>query len=133
MRVLIAEDEYLLASDLAAMLAEYGHVVTAVPSATAAISAATKVPLDLAILDVQLGPGSLDGLAVARRLGSIGVPVVFFSGVDLDEDSVRSLAVGHVPKCFGCRAVADVVCWFDERMSGGRPPVPSCLVYGPVW
>ncbi|KLJ01321.1 response regulator [Luteimonas sp. FCS-9] len=83
-RVLVAEDEYMLAMHLHDGLCARGFaVVGPVATLDAALALVEREPdLDAAILDVNL-----DGeksYPLARRLRQTGVPFVFASGYDRD-------------------------------------------------
>ena len=78
-RVLIVEDDYLLASDLALRIENAGYgVIGPFPSVDQALNAIDGERPSVAILDVQL----LDekSYPVADRLVEIGVPFVFLTG-----------------------------------------------------
>jgi PAS domain S-box-containing protein len=82
MRVLLVEDEMLIAMEVAAALTELGLQVIG-PAATVeeAMSLIDKTPdLDVAILDVNLA-GRL-AYPVAERLRKLGVPFVFCTGYE---------------------------------------------------
>ncbi|MDX1567723.1 MAG: EAL domain-containing protein [Longimicrobiales bacterium] len=78
LRILVAEDDVLVARDLREALEEMGHVVAAVlHSSDHVVRIAREEEADLALLDVRL-PGSLDGIDVARRLrNKLEIPVIF--------------------------------------------------------
>ncbi|WEX76159.1 response regulator [Sinorhizobium numidicum] len=78
-RVLIVEDEWLIAEDHAASLREAGYqVVGPVPSVKTALQAIEKQEIDLALLDIQLRNET--SLPVAERLNAKGVPFAFLTG-----------------------------------------------------
>ena len=78
-RVLLVEDEALVAAETAARLEEAGHVVAAtVSSLQEALSAAGDADIDVAVLDVNLG-GELS-FPVADLLRARGLPFVFVTG-----------------------------------------------------
>jgi two-component system OmpR family response regulator len=94
MRVLVCEDEDLMAELVAQALTEEGHAVEVVASGERAIDAVMQTAYDLVLLDVML-PG-LDGFATCRRLrdrGS-GVPVLMLTARDDVDDRVRGLDSG---------------------------------------
>ncbi|MCR5878914.1 response regulator [Phenylobacterium sp. J367] len=76
-RVLIVEDEFLVAADVEAALAELGfETVGIAPDTQAALSLAAAKP-DVAIVDIHLRDGPT-GPAIAQRLvEDFGVPVLF--------------------------------------------------------
>jgi len=82
LRVLVVEDE-LLIQDAVVMVVEDVpgcHVVGAVDRADAALELMSRMPADLALLDIKL-PGALDGVDLAHELRRRhGTPVVFLSG-----------------------------------------------------
>lgn len=81
-RVLVAEDEYLLAVDLVQMLTRRGaHVLGPFPTVAAASACLDRATLpDLAVLDVNLRGEMV--FPVADRLIARGVPVLFVTGYD---------------------------------------------------
>ena len=69
-KVLICEDEPVLAADLALIVEEAGHTVCGVfRNAREALSSAEKLDPDLAIIDLSLADGETGG-AVAQTLQS---------------------------------------------------------------
>ena len=84
-KILIAEDDTIVALDLQGMLMRLGYdVVAIVDSGPAAIAAARRFQPDIILLDMVLN-GSLDGIEVAREIHkTVDVPVVFcVTGADL--------------------------------------------------
>jgi CheY-like chemotaxis protein len=79
-RILVVEDEYLIAVDLSEALEELGaEVVGPVANVTAALAEIEKVDaLDGATLDVTLGQEK--SFEVAAALRTRGVPFVFLTG-----------------------------------------------------
>jgi len=84
-KILIAEDDTIVALDLQGMLMRLGYdVVAIVDSGQAAIAAARRFQPDITLLDMVLN-GPLDGIEVAREIHKTSdIPVVFcVSGADL--------------------------------------------------
>lgn len=81
-RVLVVEDEYLIASDLAMLLQDLGAtVIGPVGSVTEALALLADEPaLDAAILDINLRTEKV--FPVADALRKRGVPFVFATGYD---------------------------------------------------
>ena len=81
-RILVVEDEYMLADELTRELDDAGALVVgpypAVKHALDALEGAE--PLDFAILDINLGGERID--PVADVLTDLGVPFVFVTGYD---------------------------------------------------
>ena len=77
--VLVVEDEAIIAMLVEDMLADLGHTVAATAGRLEeALDAARTLPLDLAVLDLNLGGQST--YEVAALLQSRGVPVIFATG-----------------------------------------------------
>jgi CheY-like chemotaxis protein len=80
-RVLVVEDEYLVAMDMSAWLeAEGAHVVGPASNVNAALEALKGAELDGAILDVNLR-GEM-AYPIADALAARGIPFVFTTGYD---------------------------------------------------
>src|SRR4051812_40265470 len=83
LKVLVVEDETIVAMLLEQMLEELGCEVAGVAGqVTLATSLAGSVDADLAILDMNLGGQSVD--PVAEALDARGTPFVFASGYGAD-------------------------------------------------
>jgi DNA-binding response OmpR family regulator len=124
MRILIVEDEVLIAMALADSLEHGGHEVVG-PAATMAealaLCEAAAPPPDLAVLDVNLRDGS-SGVDVARALSARwGVPSIFASGQATDARRARDIALGHIRKPYGAETVLRSVEVARAVMGGGRP------------
>ncbi len=90
-RVLLVEDEALVAMMIQDTLAEFGfQVIGPISSASEALASARDSPFDAAVLDINLGDGMV--YTVAEILSKRGVPFVFVTGYDAD--SIDSQFVG---------------------------------------
>lgn len=79
LRVLIAEDNFMVADSLRALISAYGgKVTTMVPTVADALAALESDSIDLAILDIRLRGGKVDPLA--DRLLEDRVPFFFLTG-----------------------------------------------------
>lgn len=77
--VLVAEDEWIIAADLCATVAEAGFRVEGPHrDISSAMLAFQKHKPDVAILDVRLDDGTV--FALARKLANEDVPIIFHSG-----------------------------------------------------
>jgi two-component system OmpR family response regulator len=94
MRVLLAEDDSVLADGLSRSLRKAGYAVDWVSSGSEADAALAAQPYDLLILD--LGLPKLSGLEVLRRLRGreSGVPVLILTAADSVDQRVRGLDLG---------------------------------------
>ena len=78
-RVLVVEDEFLLASLLEELLPELGCVVQCTAaSVDDALDALSTQPIDIAFLDINLG--GKPSFPVADALASRGIPFAFATG-----------------------------------------------------
>jgi CheY-like chemotaxis protein len=81
LRVLVVEDENLIALLLEDMLAELGHtVVGPVARLDKALETARREAFDVAILDVSINGG--DVYPIAEALAARDIPFVFSTGYD---------------------------------------------------
>jgi two-component system OmpR family response regulator len=94
MRILVAEDDQVLADGLLRSLRNAGYAVDRVSSGTEADAALASHEFDLLILD--LGLPKLHGLEVLRKLRARGssVPVLILTAADSVEQRVRGLDLG---------------------------------------
>jgi two-component system OmpR family response regulator len=94
MRILLVEDDKVLADALSRALVQSAHAVDIVVTGEAADHALALGVYDLAILDIGL-PG-LSGLEVLRRLRArrATLPVLMLTALDTLEDRVRGLDLG---------------------------------------
>lgn len=81
LRILVAEDEYLLADDVCGALARAGaEVVGPVPSVQQAAQLLEREPFDAALLDINLRGEMV--FAIADVLSERRVPFAFLTGYD---------------------------------------------------
>ncbi len=94
MRILIAEDDPVLADGLSRSLRAAGYAVDVVSDGEAADSALSAQPFDLVILD--LGLPRLAGLEVLRRMRArqTATPVLILTAADSVEQRVKGLDLG---------------------------------------
>ena len=79
MRVLVVEDEALVALDLAEMIEDLGHaVVSTCSSSDAALDFLGQSEVDFAVLDYNLRQGT--SATIADRLMALRVPFAFLTG-----------------------------------------------------
>lgn len=79
-RVLIIEDEWVIALDLKTLVTELGHdVVGVAPTRTKALELAQQGDFGLVLADIQLADGSSGIDAVTDILQSFNVPVIFIT------------------------------------------------------
>jgi DNA-binding response OmpR family regulator len=79
LRILVVEDEWLIAEDIAAYLRASGHqVIGPAPSVAAALRLIGENPVDVALLDVQLHGET--SLAIAEELKTRHIPFACLTG-----------------------------------------------------
>ena len=115
-RVLVVEDEALVAFDTEHTLTDAGYTIVAtvdrVADALAVIDGGKAV--DLVLLDVNLADGS--GVEVARAARAVGVAVLFVTGHCPTE--AMELAQGCLAKPYGPRDLVGAIAAIDGAMSG---------------
>ena len=105
-RILVVEDDYLIAGELVESLEELGASVAGpAPSATEALALMEReARLDAAVLDVNLG--SQDVFPVADALQQRGIPFVFATGYDQWVIPTRYAGVRRFEKPIDTRTLA---------------------------
>lgn len=79
LRVLVVEDEWLIADQIEATLRDAGHaVVGPAPTAAEALRILGERTVDAGLLDVRIRGG--DSFPVARALGDRGLPFILMTG-----------------------------------------------------
>jgi two-component system, response regulator PdtaR len=80
LRILVVEDEWLVADYIVDILEEAGHeVVATAATGEQALGLLEPTGIDVALLDINL-KGSLSGIEVARAARARGIPHVFITG-----------------------------------------------------
>lgn len=77
-RILIVEDEMLVALELECILADLGHEAVGIVPDLETANSFFDVPIDLALVDLNLRDG-LTGPQIGQKLGAMGVTVVFIT------------------------------------------------------
>lgn len=85
LRILVVEDNFVLADALRYLLAGYDGVVTAIaPTVERARAARAAEPIDVAVLDINLNGASV--VPFAEELRAAGIPFVFVTGYGDDPE-----------------------------------------------
>ncbi|MCV0438391.1 MAG: response regulator transcription factor [Hydrogenophaga sp.] len=94
MRLLLVEDDVMVASGIKLGLCNAGYTVDWVGSAERALQALESDSFDLAIVDIGLP--SMDGLSLTRQLrnGGLEMPVLILTARDALHDRVQGLDIG---------------------------------------
>ena len=88
-RILIAEDERIIAEDIKGVLENFGYIVSSiVSSGTDAIRSAQEDSPDLVIMDIMLS-GTMDGIEAAKSIHErFNIPIVFLTAY-VDENLLK--------------------------------------------
>lgn len=119
-RILIIEDEALVAMELRFVLEDLGHkVVATVADAGAARDVAAETEVDLALVDIHLSDGPT-GIVLGRDLADTGVSVLFMTAnPGMVRDGVAGV-IGVLSKPTDERAVQTSVDYALRRREGQR-------------
>ena len=103
-RILIVEDDFIIAADLANQVVRLGYTVAgSVATSAEAVAAVRAQAPTLVLMDINLG-GTIDGIAAANVIRqTCQVPVIFLSGSS-DADTAKRVglagAAGVIKKPF---------------------------------
>ncbi len=129
MRILVVEDEFLLAMNLENILAELGHeVVGSASSKQEALDVLDSA--QIALVDVRLTDG-LTGPELAETLKRQGVTVVFTTG-NPEFVLQSSAGVGVVRKPYDDAIIARAVAYATARHEGRSVQAPPMITRIPV-
>ncbi|MDU8943178.1 response regulator [Ovoidimarina sediminis] len=133
-RILLAEDEPVLARNIARSLERMGAQVTHAPSAAATRAALALGSFDLAIADISLGDG--DGIEV---LGDVsdklqGTPVIVMTGEDSVDNRMRAEnlpVAAFLTKPFALSRLREIVGALTRMSAQSASPAtgPSVVMY----
>jgi two-component system OmpR family response regulator len=132
MRILLAEDDGVLADGLTRSLRHSGYAIDCVDNGAAADSALSTQDFDLLILD--LGLPKMSGLDVLKRLRARNshLPVLILTAADSVEQRVKGLDLGaddYMAKPFALSELEARVRALTRRGAGGGPTV---IRHGPL-
>ncbi len=125
-RILIVEDEPLVAFDNENMLQDADYLIVATVDNYADAAAAIEAEeIDLVLTDIGLA-GEGDGVDVARAAGTKNIPVLFVTGNCTAE--AQSLALGCLSKPYTERILLGALNAVDDHLQGRTPKkVPEQL------
>jgi two-component system OmpR family response regulator len=132
MRILLAEDDSVLADGLTRSLRQSGYAIDDVRNGQDADTALSTQEFDLLILD--LGLPKMSGLEVLRRLRARSslLPVLILTAADSVEQRVEGLDLGaddYMAKPFALSELEARVRALTRRGAGGGPTV---IRHGPL-
>jgi DNA-binding response OmpR family regulator len=118
--VLVVEDQYFLAGDIARALSAVGaEVIGPVPDLDRGLALSRGRDLDAAVLDINLR--GEDVYRLAEELMRRAVPIVFTTGVD---STVLPTAFVQVPRLEKPIQLADLIRTLSDLLSGARSTAP---------
>ena len=136
MRILIAEDDAIIADGLSRSLRQGGYAVDWAPNGMEADTALLTVAYDLLILD--LGLPKLSGLDLLKRVRSrnSAIPVLILTAMDGSGDRVNGLDLGaddYMVKPFDLAELEARVRALTRRSAGTTPTIQcGALLYDQV-
>ena len=117
-RILIVEDEPLVAFDTEYFLGDAGFEVVATLDRVAdAVAILTTSDVDLVLVDIELADGS--GVSVAEQANARGALVLFVTGNCPGE--ARSLAAGCLAKPYPQRDLLTAIDAIEKTLAGKAP------------
>lgn len=128
-RILIVEDEMLVAMDLEYVLEELGHEPVGIVPDLESAQEFFDVPIDLALVDLNLRDGCT-GPEIGARLGAKGTSVVFITAnPGMLSDNVAG-AIGVITKPTDEKIVKATVDYALGRRSGSAvSPPPNMRLF----
>jgi two-component system, response regulator PdtaR len=134
LRILIVEDEILIAFELESLLEDEGYDAAGIAATlTDALDLARELSPDLALVDVHLADGPT-GVEVARALTGRGVTVLFMTANAKRIPDDFAGAIGVIAKPYTERSVRSAVQYVMDRLSGVDPGVvPENMTLSPAW
>ncbi|MHC0429625.1 response regulator [Streptomyces sp. O3] len=94
-RILVCDDHTVVRAGLLALLGSAPDIEVVGEAGTGeeAVALAAKLTPDVALMDLQLGPG-IDGVEATRRISATGVRVLVLTTYDTDADITRAIEAG---------------------------------------
>jgi PAS domain S-box-containing protein len=136
LRILVAEDDGMVAEAICDRLTDAGYEVVGRPdTAAAAVEAALSLRPDLILMDVRL-KGSMDGIRASELINEkMRVPVVYLTG-DSDQQTLRraraASAYGYVLKPFHIRNLIVAIQVAIDRFQMEQRLEDSQLTYATI-
>lgn len=131
LRVLIVEDEFLVAMEIETYLNHAGHeAVGMAATLKEAVARARETLPDFALVDIGLAQGS-SGLDVASEFREMGIPCLFVSGTCPDPKIACRLGLGCLSKPFNETILLQSLGVALESSKGEHPNKvpPGLLLY----
>ena len=126
--LLIVEDQVLLAMELKGELEDGGYQVLELADRhQEGLDLAREIKPDLALVNIGLADGD-DGVALARDLKALGVPVLFISGQPDKAKLAKAVGIASLPKPYSPSEMVEAVGYIFRHEHGDESrPGPSRL------
>src|ERR1700722_8533722 len=125
--IALVDDDKNILESVTMLLEQEGYQVRSFFDPTAALTALTATPPDLAILDIKMP--RMDGLELLRRLRQgADLPVIFLTSKDEEIDELMGLNAGaddYIRKPFSQRLLLERVRAVLRRAEAKTAPVPG--------
>ncbi len=134
MKILIVEDEVLLAMELESEIDAAGHeIVGMAADSSEALRIIDEEQPNFAFVDIQLLDGPT-GIEVGRSLASRGIPYVFVSGNLKRIPDDFAGALGAIEKPYTMNGLHNALSFVESYVCGkaARPTPPPSLVVAPA-
>lgn len=129
-RILVVEDEPLVAFDNEIMLGEAGYeVVATIDNFDDAIALIDRDKVDLILSDVRL-QGQRTGIDLARAAKNRGIPILFATGHEPPKEAC-ALAVGCLMKPYSERTLKSTLECIEKQLAGETAKPPKGLTLYP--
>lgn len=123
-RILIVEDEYLVAANLEAVLEDLGHEPVGIaPDMDAALTLAATKP-DLALVDIHLRDGETGPVIAERLRREHGIAVLFVTANPRMAAVAADVAIGVLGKPLNDGLLAQAVAYALSACQGAPLPSP---------
>lgn len=125
-RILIVEDEMLVAMELEYILQDLGHECVGIAPDVETATEHFEAPLDLALVDLNLRDG-LTGPQIGETLCQRGVPVVFITANPRELGNGISGTIGVITKPTDEATVKATLDYVFKSRAGEEAKPPSAL------
>lgn len=129
-RILIVEDEMLVAIELEAIIEDLGHEAAGIAPDLASAEGYFDSDLDLALVDLNLRDG-LTGPQIGERLSASGVPVIFITANPRQLGNGIAGTIGVITKPTDPATVEAALRYVFARREGVQAePPPALKLFG---
>jgi len=132
MRILLVEDDAMLADGLRDLFAGIGHALDHLDAGEPALLAAVLTPYDLVVVD--LGLPDMDGLELVRQIRARGddYPILILTARDALEDRVRGLDEGADDYLIKPFAMPELIARAQALIRRSQSKARSVISLGPL-